>query len=389
MQRVSGHQRHMIGEDPVGRLKVYVYDIPSTFNKKVVQRDMRCLSHMFAVEIHMHLYLLSSSVRTLDPDEADWFYTPIYTNCDLTVTGLPFINNMPRMMRSAINYISTRWPYWNRTDGADHFFVVPHDFGACFHFQESEATARGIYPLLQRATLLQTFGQIGHSCLKNGSVVIPPYVSPRKVFNHTLSVDTPRSIFAYFRGVFHDMNETPNGDRYARGVREAIWENFKDNDLFDISSEHPITYYEDMQRSIFCLCPLGWAPWSPRLVEAVVFGCIPVIIADDIVLPFRDVIPWDDFAVFVPEKEVDNLEDILTSISESEVKKKQRILSDPQIKQTLLFPRQSVPGDGFHQVMNALARKLPHETSIYLKYGQPSALNWSAGNASDFIPWQL
>jgi hypothetical protein len=38
-------------------------------------------------------------------------------------------------MRSAVQLISSSWPYWNRTEGADHFFVVPHDFGACFHYQ--------------------------------------------------------------------------------------------------------------------------------------------------------------------------------------------------------------------------------------------------------------
>ena len=117
-------------------LKVYVYDMPSLFNKGVVEKDMRCLSHMFATEIRIHLSLLSSYVRTLDPNEANWFYTPVYTACDLTPqTGLPLIDDMPYMMKSAIEYISTHWPYWNKTNGADHFFVVPHDYGACFHFQ--------------------------------------------------------------------------------------------------------------------------------------------------------------------------------------------------------------------------------------------------------------
>eukprot|EP00250_Pteridium_aquilinum_P014572 c22068_g1_i4 orf=250-1491(+) len=386
--RFTGHDGNMmLDEDPMGRLKVYIYDMPSRFNKRVVQKDMRCLSHMFAVEIHMHLFLLSSSVRTLDPEEADWFYTPVYTNCDLTKTGLPFIINMPRMMRSAIEYVSTRWPYWNRTDGADHFFVVPHDFGACFHYQEKEAIARGIFPLLQRATLVQTFGQIDHSCLKPESIIIPPYVSPRRILNHIIPANTPRSTFAYFRGVFYDTNDNPKGGYYARGLRAAIWETYKDNPLFDLSSEHPATYYEDMQRSIFCLCPLGWAPWSPRLVEAVVFGCIPVIIADNIVLPFLDVIPWVDIAVFVAEKDVGMLDTILTSISMEEVTMKQRMLADTRTKQALLFPRQTLPGDGFHQVINALARKLPHDRSIYIKQGNPSSLNWTA--EPEFIPWQI
>ena len=148
-----------------------------------------------------------------------------------------------------------------------------------------------------------------------------------------------------------------------------IWENFKNDTLFDISSEHRVTYYEDMQRSIFCLCPLGWAPWSPRIVESVTFGCIPVIIADNIVLPFKDVIPWEDIAVFVAEKDVSMIGNILKDIPMEEVTKKQRLLQDSAIKEALLFPRLSRSmGDAFHQVMNALARKLPRDPStLYIE----------------------
>ncbi|KAL3575554.1 hypothetical protein D5086_023655 [Populus alba] len=293
-ERISGSAGDVLEDDPVGRLKVFVYELPRKYNKKILQKDPRCLTHMFAAEIFMHRFLLSSPVRTLNPDEADWFYTPVYTTCDLTTNGLPLPFKSPRMMRSAIQLISSNWPYWNRTEGADHFFVVPHDFGACFHYQEEKAIERGILPLLQRATLVQTFGQRNHVCLKDGSITVPPYAPPQKMQTHLIPEKTPRSIFVYFRGLFYDVGNDPEGGYYARGARAAVWENFKDNPLFDISTEHPATYYEDMQRAVFCLCPLGWAPWSPRLVEAVIFGCIPVIIADDIVLPFADAIPWEE-----------------------------------------------------------------------------------------------
>lgn len=135
VEPIVGSAGDVLEDDPVGRLKVFVYELPSKYNKKILQKDPRCLAHMFAAEIFMHRFLLSSAVRTFNPEEADWFYTPVYTTCDLTPNGLPLPFKSPRMMRSAIQLISSNWPYWNRTEGADHFFVVPHDFGACFHYQ--------------------------------------------------------------------------------------------------------------------------------------------------------------------------------------------------------------------------------------------------------------
>ncbi|KAJ6341399.1 hypothetical protein OIU78_009549 [Salix suchowensis] len=412
-ERISGSAGDVLDDDPVGRLKVYVYELPSKYNKKLLQKDPRCLTHMFAAEIFMHRFLLSSPVRTLNPDEADWFYTPIYPTCDLTPMGLPLPFKSPRMMRSAIQLISSNWPYWNRTEGSDHFFVVPHDFGACFHYQvddqstqcyqspqrgignsktfeiqynEEKAVERGILPLLQRSTLVQTFGQRNHVCLNEGSITIPPFAPPQKMQAHQIPPDTPRSIFVYFRGLFYDVNNDPEGGYYARGARAAVWENFKNNPLFDISTDHPTTYYEDMQRAIFCLCPLGWAPWSPRLVEAVVFGCIPVIIADDIVLPFADAIPWEEIGVFVAEEDVPNLDTILTTIPPEVILRKQRLLANPSMKRAMLFPQPAQPGDAFHQILNGLARKLPHDRSVYLKSGQ-NILNWTAGPVGDLKPW--
>jgi hypothetical protein len=171
-----------------------------------------------------------------------------------------------------------------------------------------------------------------------------------------------------------------------RGARASVWENFKNNPLFDISTDHPPTYYEDMQRSVFCLCPLGWAPWSPRLVEAVVFGCIPVIIADDIVLPFADAIPWEEIGVFVAEEDVPRLDSILTSIPTDVILRKQRLLANPSMKQAMLFPQPAQPGDAFHQILNGLARKLPHGDNVFLKPGE-RILNWTAGPPGDLKPW--
>jgi hypothetical protein len=67
------------------------------------------------------------------------------------------------------------------------------------------------------------------------------------------------------------------------------------------------------------------------LIEAVIFGCIPVIIGDNIVLPFADAIPWEEIGVFVEKKDVPNLDTILTFISLEVILRKQRLLANPSV----------------------------------------------------------
>ena len=52
-----------------------------------------------------------------------------------------------------------------------------------------------------------------------------------------------------------------------------------------------------------CVCIQGW---SPRLMDALWFGCVPVIISDRYVLPLADMLNWDDIAYRIPESQVSN-----------------------------------------------------------------------------------
>jgi hypothetical protein len=66
----------------------------------------------------------------------------------------------------------------------------------------------------------------------------------------------------------------------CRGIRNQIWKHHKDNPLFDVAEMVPFAYDENMRRSQFCLCPLGWAAWSPCIMESLQQGCILVVISD-------------------------------------------------------------------------------------------------------------
>lgn len=70
-------------------------------------------------------------------------------------------------------------------------------------------------------------------------------------------------------------------------------------------------YGTALSDTVFCLCPRGHGIWSPRLVDSLMYGCIPVIIADGYWMPSSCVVDWRRFAVFVPEDQAHRVVDIL------------------------------------------------------------------------------
>lgn len=72
-----------------------------------------------------------------------------------------------------------------------------------------------------------------------------------------------------------------------------------------------------MKKSVFALVPRGDCLFSYRLLEAISFGCIPVILADGWVLPFDRSITWPSMSLVVPEAEIPSLSDRLCRFSPS------------------------------------------------------------------------
>lgn len=117
-------------------------------------------------------------------------------------------------------------------------------------------------------------------------------------------------------------------------------------------------YQSEIVRSVFCLCPLGWAPWSPRLVESVALGCVPVIIADGIRLPFESAVNWPEISLTVREKDVGKLGDILEHVTKTNLTIIQRNLWDPEPRRALLYSDPMEDGDATWQVLNDLSSRL-------------------------------
>lgn len=63
--------------------------------------------------------------------------------------------------------------------------------------------------------------------------------------------------------------------------------------------------------SKYCLVVEGFAPWTPRLSEAIGAGCVPAILSPALLLPFAGVLRWRDFAVILKRADVANLPAVL------------------------------------------------------------------------------
>ena len=85
--------------------------------------------------------------------------------------------------------------------------------------------------------------------------------------------------------------------------------------------------------------PRGFAPWSPRIYESIMVGCVPVILADGIVTAFEPTteeteeelagilnLSWDAFRISVRESQLQTLKKTLSSVSDLELERMQKAL---------------------------------------------------------------
>ncbi|KAJ9671352.1 hypothetical protein PVL29_025174 [Vitis rotundifolia] len=85
-----------------------------------------------------------------------------------------------------------------------------------------------------------------------------------------------------------------------------------------------------MRKSIFCLSPAGDTPSSARLFDAIVSGCIPVIVSDELELPFEGILDYRKIALFVSSSDATQpgwLLTFLKSISPAQTKEMRRNLA--------------------------------------------------------------
>lgn len=192
---------------------------------------------------------------------------------------------------------------WKRSGGRDHVFVLT-DPVAMWHVRAEISPAillvvdfGGWYKLDAKASSSHNGSSIvvQHTQVSLLKDVIVPYTHFLPPLQ--LMKDEPRHTLLYFKGAIH---------RHRGGlIREKLWDLLRNERKVimeegfpnETSRHHSVI---GMRNSEFCLHPAGDTPTSCRLFDAIMSLCIPVIVSDDIELPFEGMVDYSEFSLFVP-----------------------------------------------------------------------------------------
>ncbi|XP_016203752.1 probable glycosyltransferase At3g07620 isoform X1 [Arachis ipaensis] len=319
------------------RLKVYVY----REGDKPIFHQPRTRGLYASEGWFMKLMEGNKRFVVKDPRRAHLFYLP-FSSQKLRVTLAEQKLNgkqMEQYLERYVHLIAGRYRFWNRTGGADHFLVACHDWASQITRQPMKNCIRS----LCNSNIAKGF-QIGKDTTLPVTY-IHSMMDPLRGF--TGKSPSERSILAFFAGSMHG---------YLRPVLLKHWEN-KESDMkifgpMGRDIEGKKLYMEYMNSSKYCICARGYEVHTPRIVEAIFSECVPVIISDNYVPPFFEVLNWEAFSVTVSERDIPNLREILVSIPEE--KYLALHLGVKKVQQHFLWHRIPVKYDLFHMILHAI-----------------------------------
>ncbi|XP_027085561.2 probable glycosyltransferase At5g03795 isoform X1 [Coffea arabica] len=317
-------------------LKVYIY---KEGEKPIFHESI--LEGIYASE-GWFLKLMESNKQyaTDDPAKAHLFYLPFSSRLlqlTLYVRHSHSRNNLIEYMKRYVGMLGQKYPFWNRTNGEDHFLAACHDW--------APAETRGPMLSCLRA-LCNADINVGFEI---GKDVALPTVYVRSAQNPLKDIGgkppSQRPILAFFAGYMHGN---------VRPLLLDCWGKDPDMRIFGRMPhvKGNKNYIEHMKSSKYCICAKGYAVHSPRVVESIFYECVPVIISDNYVPPFFEVLNWESFAVFVLEKDIPKLKDILLSISEEKYLEMQKRVKE--VQKHFLWHADPVKYDMFHMILHSV-----------------------------------
>ncbi|KAL7137628.1 hypothetical protein ABFS83_10G106300 [Erythranthe nasuta] len=320
-------------------LKVYVY---KEGEKPIFHQPI--LKGLYASEGWFMKLMEGGNKRFLvkDPRKAHLFYMPFSSRMleyTLYVRNSHNRTNLRHYLKDYSEKIASKYRFWNRTGGADHFLVACHDWAPyeTRHHMEHcikalcNADVTGGFKIGRDVSLPETYIRSARNPLRDLGGKPP----------------SQRSTLAFFAGNMHG---------YLRPILLNHWTD-KDPHMKILGPMPPgvaskMNYIHQMKNSKYCICPKGYEVNSPRIVESIFYECVPVIISDNFVPPFFEVLNWDAFSVIIAEKDIPNLKAILVSIPEKKYLDMQ--LNVRKVQKHFLWHAKPLKYDLFHMTLHSI-----------------------------------
>jgi hypothetical protein len=253
--------------------------------------------------------------------------------------------------------IRTNYSYWTLASGADqiganHILGIPGGRNMGILSKKIQNTLRNVIQIAftgvredlmpSKSEPRYTYRGISITYRHHYDVIVPQFtplnMNRTKPDDINSLVQNKNRLF-YFAGALAHSTSI----RAARSQLSLLMQDMKDKKKANMTMEiqnkkyHAITiidghietseYIKSIQSSVFSLCPEGFLPWSPRIYESIQIGAIPVILADNIVLPFERFIDWRSLSAKINVSNIPNITNFAYGIQNLEEYTKEKLKS--------------------------------------------------------------
>ncbi|XP_074320443.1 putative arabinosyltransferase ARAD1 [Silene latifolia] len=263
--------------------------------------------------------LLRNVVRVENQEDADLFYIPFFTTISFFLLEK---QECKALYREALKWVTDQ-PAWKRSGGRDHILPVHHPWS----FKTVRKFMKTAIWLLPDMDSTGNWYKPGQVYLEKD--VILPYVANVELCDAKClrENEAKRSTLLFFRG---RLKRNAGGKIRSKLVAELSGADDVVMEEGTAGEAGKAAAQNGMRKSIFCLSPAGDTPSSARLFDAIVSGCIPVIVSDELELPFEGIIDYRKMALFISSSDALKpgwLLSHLRGLGASDIKSKQNYLA--------------------------------------------------------------
>jgi len=285
--------------------KVYVYDtdeVPEL--RTLLDGAFYCKYNPWAApEVLIHQFLLQSKVLTLDPNEADFFFVPQYSACNMSPT--PEGEFTKKESDDLFKKIIKRLPYFRRTNGRDHVFVFMDERGVHGPFPSWQRNIKESIFLMAETELNNLNPTITEPSYSFHKDILIPARLPLAMINQVYNISwdlTGWTFIGDFVGWNRPLHPSDDGSKSPREVLLSLAADPRLHIRQNVPFDEALL---GSSRSSFCFIPRGQGSAThTRLFRVMFANCLPVMLNDRAEIPFSELLPVHEWTIKLPMKNI-------------------------------------------------------------------------------------